>query len=575
MRELKSSSSGEVYARTEPLPDEARRRFLRGVGGAAAAAVAAGTICLGPLAEKAASVPQPWNHGHDGGEGERAERSYDIREDVARRERDLRIPDNDDNGDEKRYHNRIGNYSKGLLHDNLGVVQPFAYDALLDAVREEDAVAFDQIPLGGTILLVNPQAGLTFDLEGTDSHKLFMQPSPAFASAERASEAVECYWMALLRDVNFTAYGTHSAVSEACAELSSMNDFRGPKVSGKVAPATLFRGFTPGDLIGPYVSQFLLQPMNYGAIPLTQLINTYLPLTGGGTDHLTDAASWLAAQNGQGPFGKNRIDTFAPRHIRNGRDLSAYVHADPPFQAFFNACLWMNDKKVTLNPGNPYAGSHSQSGFVTFGFPHIEALLGEVCTRALKAVWYQKWFVHRALRPEEYGGHLHFMLTGAANYPLHLEALNSKAVAQVFKNNGTYFLPQAYPEGCPQHPSYAQGHGSLVGAGVTLLKAFFDETQPFTKFANVMQANEDGLSLVQYTASDAGQLSIGSELNKLAGNIGMGRNHAGIHWRSDYVDALLLGEAVTISVLRDQRATYTEDFHGFTFTKFDGTTITV
>jgi hypothetical protein len=55
----------------------------------------------------------------------------------------------------------------------------------------------------------------------------------------------------------------------------------------------------------------------------------------------------------------------------------------------------------------------------------------------------------------------------------------------------------------------------------------------------------------------------------------MGRNHAGIHWRSDYIDALLLGEAVTISVLRDQRATYTEDFHGFTFTKFDGTTITV
>jgi hypothetical protein len=90
-----------------------------------------------------------------------------------------------------------------------------------------------------------------------------------------------------------------------------------------------------------------------------------------------------------------------------------------------------------------------------------------------------------------------------------------------------------------------------------------------------MQASEDGLSLVQYTGSDAERLSIGSELNKLAGNIGMGRNHAGIHWRSDYVDALLLGEAVTISVLRDQRATYTEDFHGFTFTKFDGTTITV
>src|SRR5712692_10085882 len=267
MRDVTSGTS-EVYPCTEPLSAETRRRFVRGVAGAGAAAVAAGSICLGPLAEKAASVPQQWNHGHDGGEGERAERSYDIREDVARRERDLRIPDNDDNGDEKRYHNRIGNYSKGLPHDNLGLVQPFAYGALLDAVREKDAAVFDQVPLGGTVLLVNPQAGLTFDLEGTDSHKLFMQPSPTFASAERASEAVECYWMALLRDVNFTDYRTHSAVSAASAELSSLSDFRGPKMSGKVTPATLFRGFTPGDLTGPYVSQFLLQPMNYGAISL-------------------------------------------------------------------------------------------------------------------------------------------------------------------------------------------------------------------------------------------------------------------------------------------------------------------
>jgi hypothetical protein len=32
---------------------------------------------------------------------------------------------------------------------------------------------------------------------------------------------------------------------------------------------------------------------------------------------------------------------------------------------------------------------------------------------------------------------------------------------------------------------------------------------------------------------------------------------------------------VAISVLRDQRMTYKEDFDGFTFTKFDGTRITV
>jgi hypothetical protein len=38
---------------------------------------------------------------------------------------------------------------------------------------------------------------------------------------------------------------------------------------------------------------------------------------------------------------------------------------------------------------------------------------------------------------------------------------------------------------------------------------------------------------------------------------------------------LLLGEAVAISVLRDQRYLYNEVFKGFTFTTFNGQQITV
>ena len=87
-----------------------------------------------------------------------------------------------------------------------------------------------------------------------------------------------------------------------------------------------------------------------------------------------------------------------------------------------------------------------------------------------------------------------------------------------------------------------------------------------------MQATTDGLSLEPYTQSP---LTAGGELNKLASNIAIGRNIAGVHWRSDATESLKLGEAVAISVLRDQRPTYNEDFAGFTFTKFDGTRVTV
>jgi hypothetical protein len=88
-------------------------------------------------------------------------------------------------------------------------------------------------------------------------------------------------------------------------------------------------------------------------------------------------------------------------------------------------------------------------------------------------------------------------------------------------------------------------------------------------------ASDDGQSVLAYTGADAGQITVGGELNKLADNVALGRDMAGVHWRSDAQQALLLGEAVTISILRDQRSTYNEPFNGFTFTKFDGTSITV
>jgi hypothetical protein len=129
-----------------------------------------------------------------------------------------------------------------------------------------------------------------------------------------------------------------------------------------------------------------------------------------------------------------------------------------------------------LDPANPYTKSKTEAGFVTFGTPHLLALLGEVSSRALKAVWYEKWYVHRVIRPEEFGGRIHLHLTGQKNYPIDASILDSKAVQEVFARNNTYLLPLQYREGCPQHPSYAQGHGVIAGACVTILKWFFDES---------------------------------------------------------------------------------------------------
>jgi len=478
------------------------------------------------------------------------------------------VPQQVTNGDETNFPNHIGNYSKGLVHNGIGEVDSNSYQSLLNAVSSGNPSAFEQIQLGGNTPLVDPQAGLAFDLEGTDSHQLVIGTPPSVASQSIADAAVENYWMALCRDVNFTQYGNEPLTAAAIAELNSLSACSHPR---PVTPQNLFRGFTAGDLLGPYVSQFLLLPFNYGAVPVSQRLITYVP----GIDYMTDQASWLAVQNGQGPFGQNQADPTA-QHVRNGRGLAAYVHVDVLYEAYLNACLLLLDSGAPLDPNNPYADSSTQTGFGTFGAPHVKALVAEVSQRALKAVWYVKWFVHRHLRPEEYGGLVHITKSGQKTYPVNADILNSQAVARVFSQYGTYLLPHAFPEGCPQHPSYGQGHATVAGACATIVKAWFNDLAPLTSIAGfqIMQASEDGLSLVPYTGSDKDQLTVGGEMNKIAANIGLGRAHAGVHWRYDYRDSLPLGEAVAISMLADMAHNWNEPLAGFSFTKFDGTRIT-
>lgn len=556
-----------------------RREFLTRIPGAAALTAAAAAVPLGSPAQAGRGASDGPNGSANPGGSERAAQSFRNRERAAREEADLPIPKQVANGDEQRYPNLIGNYSKGLPHNSIGEVDRLAYRVLLQAVSQGTAAAFERVPLGAAtdaVTLVNPLAGLAYDLEGTDSHQLAIPPFPSLSSKALADQAVELYWMALCRDVNFTDYATSPLALAAAAELSSLTAFAGPKSGGRVTPQTLFRGLPAGNLIGPFVSQMALKPFNYGPYAMTGQITTCVP----GIDYMTTQKDWLACQNGQGPFAANMLDP-QPRHIRNGRDWTNFVHVDPNaglLVEFYNAGIWLFEQGAPLNPGNPYTRYRKQSAFATFGVPHFLGLLGEAKQRACKAAWYAKWFVHRALRPEEYGGLAHMTRTGQAAYPLDRDIFNSAALARVHGAFGSYLLPQAFPEGCPQHPSYPQGHASMAGACATILKAAFDGDTRFDTLADgdIVTASEDGLALVPYAGGNSYRITVGGEIDKLAANIAQARNFSGIHWRSDCDWGLRLGEAVALSILADQRNNYAgEDFEGFTITRFDGTPVTV
>jgi hypothetical protein len=499
-------------------------------------------------------------------------------------------PEHRSNGDDDRLPNRIGSYSKGLPHDDTGEVDADAYTALLAAVESTEPSDFEAIPLGDPTScptgrgrrLVNPQSGIAFDLEGPDAQAVTMPPAPRFDSAEEAAEMAEVYWMALLRDVHFDDYASDATARDAAADLSTFSDFRGPRdEAGNVTPSLLFRGFTPGDLAGPYVSQFLLRDFNYGTLRVSQRQQTAIA----GLNYVTTPDEWLRIQNGCDP-GVRRADQLERRadgepirrYIRNARDLATYVHFDALFEAYLNACLILLDAPpaedptamtAPFDPGNPYLASANQEGFGTFGPPHVLSLVCEVATRALKAVWFQKWWVHRRLRPEEFGGRVHRVKTGAADYPIGSELLDSPALDRVESTYGSYLLPLAFPEGSPTHPAYGSGHATVAGACVTILKAWFDESTRIAELFEPVTANPAGDGLDRYAGPDAGELTVGGELNKVAGNISTGRNMAGVHWRTDYTESVRLGERIAIGILEEQAGTYNEDF-SFGFTTFDG-----
>jgi hypothetical protein len=144
--------------------------------------------------------------------------------------------------------------------------------------------------------------------------------------------------------------------------------------------------------------------------------------------------------------------------------------------------------------------------------------------------------------------------------------LNSEALKNSHKRNGSYLLSQAFPEGSPTHPAYPTGHGTVAGACITVLKFFLDGDASFTYR---VAPSSDGLSLDPYNGP--GPLTVNGELHKLAHNISFGHGiHAGIHWRSDTDYSILLGEAVAIDYMLDQMWTYQEDFD-IKITKIDGT----
>ena len=482
-----------------------------------------------------------------------------------------------------------------------------------------------------------PTAGVVHDLQGPDAQAVTMPPAPELGSDELAYEMAEVYELALLRDVpltDFSTLGTAEKVKESIDRLNDLKRQGRPRKTnneGKIDAQTAFRGSSPLVEVGPYLSQFLLigtvdQPNNtkvsdgritYGALTVDQRV----PVAPPATDYMTTFDKWLCVQNGKDVQNNSKLfeQKVDRRFISTPRDLATYVHYDALYQAYLNACLILLEMDAPTDPafdnlsgqGKLYLGGKEfvrrAEGFALYGGPHILTLVTEVATRALKAVRYQKFNNHLRLRPEALAARIQKHKEIAKKFPdvgnrfCDLRSAICPTVEKIMKKggaagDGNALLPMAFQEGSPMHPSYGAGHATVAGACVTILKAFFDTSTVLATANGGAPAfkhrtdGDDPAVFTPNTEDDNGEQSLGStlinqegatfltlegELNKLAANISIGRNMAGVHYFSDYYDSVRMGEEIAVGILEEQAFCYPADSFVLTLTTFDGKLIRI
>ena len=502
---------------------------------------------------------------------ERARKARSVRRKVAQLDFKLAegLPKQKSNNDDRRYRddNFYGSFTKALPHNQYGEVDSVQYRKLKRALKTRAQSDFNAIKLApdATRKLANPQGAYRIALAGTDGYATRMPKAPTFRSKTTAAEMGELYWLAITRDIDFNDYDTSQEIENALTDLNKFSETVGPKSSGQVTTGTIFRGETPDDLAGNYISQFLIKDVPYGPSLIEQKYNA----NAAGVDFMTDNTTWLAVQNGA-VTETSSVDPAGRRYIHNNRTLGEYVHGDALFQAYFNAALIILGAGGPFDSNNPYLTLPNEGSFTTFGGPMVFDLLTQAANLGLQSAWYHKWLVHRRLRPETFGGRIHHKMVNKRDYEIHAEILDSAAVSNIVSSTGSYFLPMAFVEGSPTHPAYPAGHATVAGACTAILKALFDES---ALVASPEEIVSGGTVKQAYTGDDA--LTLGGELNKLAANVTLGRDAAGVHYRSDGIYGLDVGEQQAIGLLRDYSLTFNEDFEGFQFTKFDGAAVLI
>jgi hypothetical protein len=506
------------------------------------------------------------------------------------------------------------------------------YNRLLSALRVGSASSnfntadfnnlnlLNRTPPGGLRprILINPRSSKSLSIKGSDpvspdvsrilygaSNLARLLGEISFSSEETAAEITEVYAQSLLRTSNLGQYSG----SDTTLAINALNSFDSRFIWGydatgnpitaatrTVTADNLFRGPTMGDLEGDYLSVFLkikrppLFPAGcspevsdlIGASQFANLLGEPLAVPLGADEWFgLTVDDYVKIQNAEVPV-QYRPGFFSGRTpIQTGRDIGNYVHVDNSYEEYIRAADILTASQIPRSDNSPYTDGpipryKNEGDGPTLGPPDAWGLIGGVRILAERATFAQKWLVARRARPEVMAALIHLaMIKGNAALvgpqKLNLAYFNRPPVKalldRVSQDNQTrnggeanYLLSQMFPEGSPAHPSWPSAHATIAGACVTVIKAIFDDC-------------------AEWFVPDTNDVVIvGHELDKLASNIALARDFAGVHFRRDGEDGIRLGEEIAIRYLQDHARTYREEFRtcdGFKLTKRNGTRICI
>lgn len=526
-------------------------------------------------------------------------------------------------------------YSKGFKHNQYGnVIDMDNYKKLWKSLMKNDQQLFNTIVLAGTqakpAKLVDPFASIMNPTMGLAFSSYNMPPAPEVSSKMAAAEMVQLYAAMLARDIPFKQYNNSNTDLQTIISYMNIPDLLREYVYHNISfpidtpitPDTFLRGPWEGCYDGPYISQLMYLNVPSGAQVKSQKIYAY-PTKAEALQQSNYAVDWgynkeqLVQIQNMDLTDLKRIPNSGElqyRYIYSGRALAEMVHNDESYQFYYDAVNILNALKAPVNPTFPL--SHNINQFITgSGRCSTHTLVAEAADMAICAGWYIKWMRDRKLRPEAFSILVDNVKRGQIsnnNYNISNLLLDNPIFGSDTKPNSvlnsnyqygssnSYVMNQAFQEGSPAHPSYPSGHACIAGACVAILRMIYDidkkwceligvksgpsRVMPISTLTGIVQANDDGTNLEQYgiNASDANiqSITVGGELTKLAYNAAVGREWAGIHYCSDAVEGILLGEQVAINVMKDKLSAWIQNNQNgsiskITYKKLDGTVIEI